>query len=260
MAKAEPRRTLRTARGSGRRIASRYVVVLLALAWSSAGFAQTPAVPVMLPPKALIGTDYPFTLESGYGRHTAGGVVPVAFTAGINGERLAVLGSVSWLAVPNEDVESGIGGGVALDWQATPFRPDRDPYIWRPLVRARIGAAWSRVEETAAGTWTQIDVPIAVGLGWVLPANALVVTPWVAPRAHVRVLVDVPDSDGSDAHWGAGLSAGIEVFKANCAPLQMDCSTGLGGRLGVEALAIHNVRTGDAVAWSIAAALVWRKF
>ncbi|NIM52303.1 MAG: hypothetical protein GTO22_24170 [Gemmatimonadales bacterium] len=236
------------------------LVLAATAACSSTVHAQLVGVPPIVVPKSLIGSDVTVTLGSGYQEHTVGGVIPVAGRVAWNGDRLSVIGAGAWLPAPRDGVSNGFGAGLAFGWQATPFDPATNPFIWKPLARIHVGAAYSQFEEEGLGTWRQLDVPLAVGLGWVLPAQTLNVLGWLAAEGRIRMIRDPSGGGETENRAGGGLSAGVDVYKANCPPENPDCVYGWGVRLGGEALLIENVRTGGTFEWSAFLGVIWKFF
>jgi hypothetical protein len=72
-------------------------------------------------------------------------------------------------------------------------------------VKISIQAGAGYIKE---GEFKQLDFPIALGVGFSLPTPGVGITPWVAPRLHVRSQDDGVDSE-TKARFGG--SAGVNV-------------------------------------------------
>ncbi len=90
-------------------------------------------------------------------------------------------------------------------------------------VSAQIGAGYLK-----EGDDKQLDVPIAVAVGLKLPTPGFSISPWVAPRLHIRRFDPAVGSSDTDAKLG--MSGGINAK--------------IGGMFGVH-LAVDYIRFGD---------------
>jgi hypothetical protein len=91
---------------------------------------------------------------------------------------------------PGAESEIALGGAVGLKILNLPLVPVK--------VSAQVGAGYLK-----AGDDKQYDLPVSVAVALKLPTPGLSISPWVAPRLHVRrVAPAVGDSD-TDARIGA---------------------------------------------------------
>jgi len=94
--------------------------------------------------------------------------------------------------------QTAFGGALGFNILRLPMTP----------VKVSLQAGGGYVK---AGGDKQIDIPVSLGVGFSLPTPGVHITPWVAPRLHVRIVS--PESDlldtSTDARFGG--SAGINV-------------------------------------------------
>jgi len=110
--------------------------------------------------------------------------------------------------------DSALSGGVESQ---TVFGGTLGYHILRlPMTPVKI-AAQAGAGYLKEGTFKQLDVPIAVAVGLSLP-GPLGITPWVAPRVHIRTQDDGTNSQ-TDTRFGAsgGVNVGIGVIGVHLA-------------------------------------------
>ena len=80
-------------------------------------------------------------------------------------------------------------------------------------VSAQLGAGYYSLN-----TYKQLDLPIAVAVGVSLPTPGLGITPWIAPRFHVRYQ-DTGAATQTKTRWGAsgGVNAAIGIIGVHLA-------------------------------------------
>lgn len=236
------------------------ILPMLILAGPSLAHAQLPGSPTVTEPKSLIGSDVTFSLGGGVSGHTVGTVYPITARIAWSGEQWSIAGSGAYVIAGREGVRNGFGAGLEAAFQITPYRPGSRQVIWKPFPRLHAGAGLTQFDEEGRGVWRQIDVPVALGLGWVLPANQWNVVPWFAPGLRVRVTHNSAGGETTDTRFGGGLAGGLDVYKANCGPGVADCFYGLGLRLGLEVVVIENVRTRSGVEGRFLLTMIWKRF
>jgi hypothetical protein len=103
---------------------------------------------------------------------------------------------------PDEDLvgpaesEIAFGGDIGFKVLNLPLVPVK--------IAAQAGAGYLKFGDAGK----QLDIPIAVGIGLSLPTPGVGITPWIAPRGHVRISDDGVDTE-TDFRFGG--SAGLNV-------------------------------------------------
>jgi hypothetical protein len=92
--------------------------------------------------------------------------------------------------VPGAQSQTAFGGNLGYHILRLPMTPIK--------VAAQAGAGYIK-----EGEYKQLDFPVALALGFSLP-GPLGITPWVAPRLHVRSTDDGTDSQTDTRFGGSG--------------------------------------------------------
>lgn len=120
---------------------------------------------------------------------------------------MAGVGSVKLDSALSGGAESKLsyGGTVGFHILRLPMTPVK--------VSAQVGAGYYKLN-----TYKQLDLPIALAVGLSLPTPGLGITPWIAPRLHVRYQ-DTGAATETKARWGAsgGLNATIGIIGVHLA-------------------------------------------
>ncbi|HET7039554.1 MAG TPA: hypothetical protein VFH97_06685 [Gemmatimonadales bacterium] len=98
--------------------------------------------------------------------------------------------------VPGAESELALGGAVGLNVLNLPLLPVK--------VSAQVGAGY-----LSSGDAKQYDLPVSVAIALKLPTPGLSISPWVAPRLHVRRLDPGVGDANTDARFGA--SGGVNA-------------------------------------------------
>lgn len=99
--------------------------------------------------------------------------------------------------VPGAESELALGGAVGLNVFNLPLVPVK--------VAAQVGAGY-----LSSGDGKQYDLPVSVAIALKLPTPGLSISPWVAPRLHVRRLD--PGVGDADTHARFGASGGVNAM------------------------------------------------
>lgn len=112
----------------------------------------------------------------------------------------ASVGSVKADSALSDGMESEMtyGGSLGFNLLRLPMMPVK--------ISIQAGGNYTKIGEDK-----QIDVPIALGIGLSLPTPGISVTPWVAPRLHVRAFSPASDLLDTSTKARFGGSAGINA-------------------------------------------------
>jgi hypothetical protein len=104
--------------------------------------------------------------------------------------------------------QAAFGGSVGLNVLRLPMMPVK--------VSLQAGAGYLK-----AGGDKLIDIPVSLGIGLSLPTPGLSITPWVAPRLHVRIFSPASSllDTETDARFGgsAGINAAFGIIGVHLA-------------------------------------------
>ncbi|MDH4043253.1 MAG: hypothetical protein OEW06_02250 [Gemmatimonadota bacterium] len=93
--------------------------------------------------------------------------------------------------VPGGTSQTAFGGTLGYNILRLPMTP----------VKISIQAGAGYIKE---GSFKQLDFPVALGIGFSLPTPGVGITPWVAPRLHVRSQDDGTNSETKARFGGSG--------------------------------------------------------
>lgn len=204
---------------------------------ASGGAAQFTALPVHVSPNihprlktVMVAGDV------GLLRENMPDFTPLAARVVFNLGRVSLTGGVGVLHHGDHDDEFTFGAAVGYDLYASSPR--------KPIVTLQGAVGHVHIAEVGAGEGVdRWDFPLGVALGWYLPALDINVEPWIAPRAHLR-LVERGVGDETRSHFGVGSSAGLNLTHA----------VGPGLHFALDGLWIGNPRGGDShVEWVLSA-------
>lgn len=161
---------------------------------------------------------------------------PLAVRLVFNLGHVSLTGGVGVLHHGDHDDEFTFGAALGYDLYASSPR--------KPVVTFHGAVGHVRIADVGAGpSLDRWDFPLGVSLGWYLPALDINVEPWIAPRAHLRL---VERNDETRTHVGAGSSAGLNLTHA----------VGPGLHFALDGLWIGNPRGGSShVEWVLSAGL-----
>ena len=115
------------------------------------------------------------------------------------------------------------GGALGMNLLRLPMMPVK--------VSLQAGAGYLK-----AGGDKLIDIPVSLGVGFALPTPGLSITPWLAPRLHVRIFSpesSLLDTDTSTRFGGsAGVNAAFGLIGVHLAVDYISFSAPAGGSAG----------------------------
>jgi hypothetical protein len=200
-------------------------VLLGASAATSGATAQVRALPVFFDPT------YSFTsrigVDIGHGGESDG------FTAVASAGRLFYVGNCARLAAtvmagmwnpPGGGFDAELNAGAKVSYLLNPC-----PSAFstpNPTFRLFAGGGLTRV-----GGRSVFNVPLGIGLGYMLTVPIGRIEPWVTPRLHYRESLMTP----GESSWDVAVSGGINIGAGAIAGLRLSadcCEGGVGGGYG----------------------------